>query len=81
MFFSAFKDTSTRFLVTKKRCCVLSLLSCLAIMLPAVTAEAKTRPSKASALEMSSDSPNPDALLIEVYQNLSNNKLQAAQEK
>ncbi|MFZ6753229.1 L,D-transpeptidase family protein [Undibacterium sp. Dicai25W] len=81
MFFSAFKHTSTKLLAAKKHSCAFTLLSCLATLLPASMVEAKTHASKASASEMSSDSPNPDTLLIEVYQNLSNNKLQAAQEK
>ena len=81
MFFSAFKNTSPITLGAKQRCRALYLVSCIAWLLPSISVEAKTHASKANVTESSSDAPNPDTLLIEVYQNLANNKLQAAQVK
>ena len=81
MFFSAFKNHSPTLLVANKRCRVLTLLACLVWLLPSLMAEAKSRTARAIESESSADAPNPDTLLIEVYQNLSNNHLQAAQEK
>ena len=81
MFFSAFKNTSATLLATKMRSLALVLIAGAICLSHAEYAQAKTRATKANVTEASGELPNPDMLLIEVYQNLANNKLQAAQEK
>ena len=78
MFFSAFKNTSATLLATKMRSLALVLIAGAICLSHAEYAQAKTRATKANVTETSGELPNPDMLLIEVYQNLANNKLQAA---
>ncbi|MFZ6846709.1 L,D-transpeptidase family protein [Undibacterium sp. RuRC25W] len=81
MFFSAFKDTSTRILVSKTCRLASIVISGVLCFTPLAHAKVKERVARSNAVESSGEQPNPDTLLIEVYQNLANNKLQAAQEK
>jgi len=79
MFFAINKIASIDHTVAKRVFCAL-FICCFFICIGSPDAAAKTRPQKIQYDQISS-AVNPDQLLIEVYKNLAENKLQNAQAK